>query len=76
MEMTGGIGPDACIDAVGMESHGFAIDNVVDTVKASVGLGTDRPHALRQVIMACRKGGRSRSPASTAACATSSRSAR
>src|ERR1700748_1577321 len=58
VEMTGGIGPDACIDAVGMESHGFAIDNVLDQVKASVGLATDRPHALRQVIVACRKGGR------------------
>lgn len=58
VEMTGGIGPDACIDAVGMESHGMALDNVVDQVKASAGLGTDRPHVLRQVIMACRKGGR------------------
>ena len=57
-EMTGGIGPDACIDAVGMESHGFAIDNVLDHAKAAVGLATDRPHALRQVILACRKGGR------------------
>ena len=58
VEMTGGIGPDACIDAVGMESHGMSLDNVVDHVKAAVGLGTDRPHVLRQVIMACRKGGR------------------
>jgi threonine dehydrogenase-like Zn-dependent dehydrogenase len=58
VEMTGGIGPDACIDAVGLESHGLSPDNVVDHVKASVGLATDRPHALRQVIMACRKGGR------------------
>jgi threonine dehydrogenase-like Zn-dependent dehydrogenase len=58
VEMTGGIGPDACIDAVGMESHGFALDNVADQLKASVGLATDRPHALRQVIVACRKGGR------------------
>ncbi|MDB6082931.1 MAG: Alcohol dehydrogenase GroES-like protein [Gammaproteobacteria bacterium] len=58
VEMTGGIGPDACIDAVGMESHGFTIDNVADQVKAAVGLATDRPHALRQVIVACRKGGR------------------
>src|SRR6195952_4303816 len=57
-EMTGGIGPDACIDAVGMESHGFTVDNVADHAKAAVGLGTDRPHALRQVILACRKGGR------------------
>jgi threonine dehydrogenase-like Zn-dependent dehydrogenase len=58
VEMTDGIGPDACIDAVGMESHGFSIDNVLDHVKASVMLATDRPHALRQVILACRKGGR------------------
>jgi len=58
VEMTGGIGPDACIDAVGLESHGFSIDNVIDRVKAAVKLGTDRPHVLRQVIMACRKGGR------------------
>jgi threonine dehydrogenase-like Zn-dependent dehydrogenase len=58
VEMTGGIGPDACIDAVGMESHGFTIDNVVDEIKAAVKLGTDRPHALRQIILACRKGGR------------------
>jgi threonine dehydrogenase-like Zn-dependent dehydrogenase len=57
-EMTGGIGPDACIDAVGMESHGFSFDNIVDAVKTSTKLGTDRTHALREVIMACRKGGR------------------
>jgi threonine dehydrogenase-like Zn-dependent dehydrogenase len=58
MEMTGGIGPDAVIDAVGMESHGFAIDNLLDTVKQKVGFGADRGHALREAIMACRKGGR------------------
>jgi threonine dehydrogenase-like Zn-dependent dehydrogenase len=58
VEMTGGIGPDACIDAVGMESHGFAIDNLVDQIKVAIKLGTDRPHALRQIILACRKGGR------------------
>jgi len=57
-EMTGGIGPDACIDCVGMESHGLAVDNIVDTVKAHTFLGTERPHALRQAILACRKGGR------------------
>jgi threonine dehydrogenase-like Zn-dependent dehydrogenase len=57
-EMTGGIGPDACIDAVGMESHGFTLDNAYDHVKAAVGLVTERTHALRQVIVACRKGGR------------------
>ncbi len=58
VEMTGGIGPDACIDAVGMESHGMTIDNLLDQAKVKVGLGTDRPHALRQIILACRKGGR------------------
>ena len=58
MEMTGGIGPDAVIDAVGMESHGFAIDNLLDTVKQKVGFGVDRGHALREAIIVCRKGGR------------------
>ena len=58
VEMTGGIGPDAVIDAVGMEAHGFAIDNILDTAKQTVGIGADRAHALRQAILACRKGGR------------------
>jgi threonine dehydrogenase-like Zn-dependent dehydrogenase len=58
VEMTGGIGPDACIDAVGMESHGFSADSVMDKVKAAVKLVTDQTHGLRQVIVACRKGGR------------------
>jgi threonine dehydrogenase-like Zn-dependent dehydrogenase len=57
-EMTGGIGPDAVVDAVGMESHGFTIDNILDAVKTTTKLGTDRTHVLREVIMACRKGGR------------------
>jgi threonine dehydrogenase-like Zn-dependent dehydrogenase len=57
MELTGGRGPDSCIDAVGMESHGFSPDNVVDAAKAAVRLATDRTHVLREVIMACRKGG-------------------
>jgi len=58
MEMTGGIGPDAVIDAVGMEAHGWAPDNVIDVVKQKVGVGADRGHALRQAILAVRKGGR------------------
>ncbi|WP_031552011.1 zinc-dependent alcohol dehydrogenase [Parvularcula oceani] len=58
MEMTGGIGPDAVIDAVGMESHGFGVQNVFDSAKQKVGIGADRPDALRQAILACRKGGR------------------
>ena len=56
-EMTGGRGPDACIDAVGMEAHGLSIDNVVDRAKMAIGLATDRPHVLREAILACRKGG-------------------
>jgi threonine dehydrogenase-like Zn-dependent dehydrogenase len=63
MEMTGGIGPDAVIDAVGLEAHGFFFDNVVDQIKASTFLGTDRTHAIRQAIVACRKGGRVSMPA-------------
>ena len=57
-QMTGGIGPDAVIDAVGMEAHGFSVDNIADRIKQTVGIGQDRAHVLRQAIMACRKGGR------------------
>lgn len=63
MLMTGGIGPDAVIDAVGLEAHGLFVDNVVDQIKASTFLGTDRTHAIRQAILACRKGGRVSMPA-------------
>ncbi len=56
-EMTGGQGPDSCMDAVGMEAHGMGPDGFYDTVKQAVRLETDRPTALRQVILACRKGG-------------------
>jgi threonine dehydrogenase-like Zn-dependent dehydrogenase len=63
MEMTGGIGPDCVIDSVGLEAHGLFFDNVVDQIKASMFLGTDRIHALRQVILACRKGGKVSVPA-------------
>jgi threonine dehydrogenase-like Zn-dependent dehydrogenase len=55
--MTGGQGPDACIDAVGLESHGTTLDAWYDRAKTSMYLATDRPHALRQAINACRKGG-------------------
>lgn len=57
-EMTEGRGPDRCIDAVGAEAHGWgAFDAVLDNIKASVNLTTDRAHALRQAIYCCRKGG-------------------
>ena len=55
--MTGGRGPDACIDAVGLEAHGATLDAYLDEVKMSTFLATDRPNALRQAIHACRKGG-------------------
>jgi len=58
MAMTGGRGPDRCIDAVGAEAHETGgVDAIIDKVKASVMLATDRAHALRQAIFACRKGG-------------------
>lgn len=56
-EMTGGRGPDACIDAVGMEAHGTDAMAFYDKAKQAVRLETDRPTALRQVLVACRKGG-------------------
>ena len=56
-DKTGGIGPDACIDAVGLEAHGTTVDAIYDRVKAALMLTTDRSNALRGAIMACRKGG-------------------
>jgi threonine dehydrogenase-like Zn-dependent dehydrogenase len=56
-ELTGGRGPDACIDAVGMEAHGPGIQYAYDRVKQALKLETDRGDALRQAIMAVRKGG-------------------
>lgn len=56
-EMTAGRGPDACIDAVGMEAHGEGPMQVYDRVKQVLRLHTDRGAALRQAILACRKGG-------------------
>jgi threonine dehydrogenase-like Zn-dependent dehydrogenase len=57
-EMTGGRGPDRCIDAVGCEAHATAsLDSALDAAKAAMMLTTDRSHVLRQAIMCCRKGG-------------------
>lgn len=56
-DLTGGLGPDVCIDAVGMEAHGFTFDAIYDQVKTKLLAETDRPHALRQAINCCRKGG-------------------
>ena len=56
-ELTGGRGPDACIDAVGMEAHGHGAIYAYDRVKQAVKAETDRPIALREAIMSCRNGG-------------------
>jgi threonine dehydrogenase-like Zn-dependent dehydrogenase len=56
-ELTGGRGPDACIDAVGMEAHGVGVEWWYDRSKQAVRAESGRPIALRQAIMACRKGG-------------------
>jgi threonine dehydrogenase-like Zn-dependent dehydrogenase len=56
-EMTGGRGPDACIDAVGMEAHHHGAIGAYDRVKQAVMSETDRPIALREAILACRNGG-------------------
>jgi threonine dehydrogenase-like Zn-dependent dehydrogenase len=56
-EMTGGRGPDSCIDAVGLEAHGHGLTYAYDRVKQAMMLESDRPIALRQAIMACRNGG-------------------
>ncbi len=55
--LTGGRGPDACIDAVGMEGHAPGAWGAYDKVKTTLMLETDRPVALRQAILACRSGG-------------------
>ena len=56
-EMTGGRGPDACIEAVGMEAHGTGLDALYDRVEQTLRLETGRPTALRYAMLACRKGG-------------------
>ena len=56
-DMTGGRGPDACIDAVGMEAHGTGLEYQYDRAKQALRMHTDRGDAVREAIMACRKGG-------------------
>jgi threonine dehydrogenase-like Zn-dependent dehydrogenase len=56
-QSTGGRGPDACIDAVGLEAHGTTLPAMIDIAKQAAMLATDRPNVLRQAIQACRKGG-------------------
>ena len=56
-DKTGGRGPDACIEAVGMESHSTGVMHTLDSLKQMLMLETDRPAPLRQAILACRNGG-------------------
>ena len=57
METTGGMGPDSCIDAVGMEAHVPGVIGAYDRAKQALMLESDRPHVFRQAVIACRKGG-------------------
>jgi threonine dehydrogenase-like Zn-dependent dehydrogenase len=57
MEMTGGRGPDSCMDAVGLEAHAPGVLEYYDRTKQALMLETDRPYVLRQAILACRGGG-------------------
>ncbi len=57
MHLTGGRGPDSCMDAVGLEAHISGPLYYYDRLKQAVMLESDRPIALRQAIMACRNGG-------------------
>src|SRR5205085_6950686 len=56
-QMTGGRGPDACIDAVGLEGHAPGLHGAYDKVKTTLMMETDRTPALRQAILSCRSGG-------------------
>jgi threonine dehydrogenase-like Zn-dependent dehydrogenase len=56
-ELTGGRGPDVCIDAVGLEAHGTGLEGFYDKTKQNLRIETGRPHVLREAIQACRKGG-------------------
>lgn len=56
-DMTGGMGPDVCIDAVGLEAHVTGLEGAYDRAKQVARIQTDRPSVLRETIQACRKGG-------------------
>jgi threonine dehydrogenase-like Zn-dependent dehydrogenase len=57
LDLTGGLGPDICIDAVGMEAHGYSLDYYYDKIKGMMLMETERPHVVRQAIHCVRKGG-------------------
>ncbi|MFC7499406.1 zinc-dependent alcohol dehydrogenase [Enterovirga sp. GCM10030262] len=57
-DLTGGKGPEKCIDAVGMEAHATShVDALYDRVKQATMMESDRPHVLREMIYVCRPGG-------------------
>jgi threonine dehydrogenase-like Zn-dependent dehydrogenase len=56
-DLTANVGPDSCIDAVGMEASGHGVTFAMDRAKQALRIELDRPYVLRQVIQACRKGG-------------------
>ena len=56
-DLTGGRGPDSCMDAVGLEAHGTSPGDLYDWAKMGMRMATDRPNVLRQAILNCRKGG-------------------
>ena len=56
-DLSGGVGPDSCIDCVGIEAHSHSAAGIYDKVKQTLKLETDRPFVLRQAIQAIRKGG-------------------
>ena len=57
LDLTAGRGPDACIDCVGLEAHGYGVEYTYDKVKQTLKLQLDRPIAVRDAIMACRNAG-------------------
>jgi threonine dehydrogenase-like Zn-dependent dehydrogenase len=56
-DLTGGTGPDSCIDAVGLEAHSAQLQGTYDKIKIALMMETDRPSVLRQAIQSVRKGG-------------------
>ena len=56
-ELTGGRGPDRCIDAVGLEAHAPGLHGAYDRAKQAMRLESDRPSALREAVVNCRSGG-------------------
>jgi threonine dehydrogenase-like Zn-dependent dehydrogenase len=56
-DLTGGVGPDSCIDAVGLEAHSAQLQGTYDKIKVALMMETDRPSVLRQAIQAVRKAG-------------------